>query len=71
VEQQYELPVPPELMSLATYASEDGIVGHQSKERPIGLANFIYLSTGECQGQEIEAVINSLSAKKMPRTRWV
>jgi hypothetical protein len=23
------------------------------EERPIGLANFIYLSTGKCQGQEV------------------
>ena len=44
---------PSELMSLATYVSEDGLVGHQWKERPIGCANFICLSTGECQGQEV------------------
>jgi hypothetical protein len=30
-----------------------GLVSHQWKERPIGLANFICLSTGECQGQEL------------------
>jgi hypothetical protein len=56
VEQQYELtsiPPPPELVSLATYVSEDGLVGYQWKERPIGLANFIRLGTGECQGQEV------------------
>jgi hypothetical protein len=63
VEQQYELtsnpphppppPGPPELVSLATYESEDGLVGHQWKERPIGQANFICLSTGERQGQEV------------------
>jgi hypothetical protein len=41
-------------MSLAAYVSEDGLVGHQWKERPIGLANFICLSTGERQGQEGE-----------------
>ena len=40
-------------MSLAAYVSEDGLVGHHWKERPIGLANFICLSTGECQGQEV------------------
>ena len=40
-------------MSLAAYVSEDGLVGHQWKERPIGLANFICLSTGEHQGQEV------------------
>ena len=40
-------------MFLAAYVSEDGLVGHQWKDRPIGLANFICLSTGECQGQEV------------------
>jgi hypothetical protein len=41
---------PLELVFLAAYRSEDDLVGHQWKERSIGLANFIYLSTGECQG---------------------
>jgi hypothetical protein len=36
-------------VSLAPYVSEDGLVGHQWKERPIGHANFICLSTGEHQ----------------------
>jgi hypothetical protein len=40
-------------MFLAAYVSEDGLVGHQWKERPIGLENFICLSTGERQGQEV------------------
>ena len=40
-------------MSLAAYVSEDGLVGHQWKERFIGLENFICLSTRECQGQEV------------------
>ena len=54
MEQQYELTSPPpELVSLAAYVSEDGLVGHQWNERPIGLANFICLCTGECQGQEV------------------
>jgi hypothetical protein len=44
---------PLELKSLAAYISEDGLVGHQWKERPIGRANFICLSTGERQGQEV------------------
>jgi hypothetical protein len=39
-------------MSLAAYVSKDDLVGRQWKERPIGLANFICLSTGERQGQE-------------------
>jgi hypothetical protein len=37
---------PPELVSLAAYVAEDGLMGHQCKERPIGRANFICLSTG-------------------------
>jgi hypothetical protein len=40
-------------VSLAAYESEDGLVGHQWKERPIGHANFICLSTGEGQCQEV------------------
>jgi hypothetical protein len=46
-------PVPPELMSLAAYVSEDGRLGHHWKERLIDLANFICLSTGEYHGQEV------------------
>jgi hypothetical protein len=40
-------------MSLAAYVSEDGLVGHYWEERPLGLANFICPSTGECQGQKV------------------
>jgi hypothetical protein len=40
-------------MSLAACVSDDGLVGHQWKERPIGLVNFICTSTGESQGQEV------------------
>jgi hypothetical protein len=40
-------------MSLAAYISEVGLDGHHWEERPLGLANFICLSTGECQGQEV------------------
>ena len=53
VEQHYELTSTPELLSLAAYVSKDGLVGHHWKERPIGLANFICPSTGECQGQKL------------------
>jgi hypothetical protein len=42
-----------ELMSLAAYVSEVGLVSHQWKERPNGLANFICLSTGEHQDIEV------------------
>jgi hypothetical protein len=52
MEQHYELTSTPELLTLATYVSKDGLVGHHWKERPIGHTNFICLSTGECQGQK-------------------
>jgi hypothetical protein len=42
-----------ELMSLAVYESEIGLVDHKWKERPISRANFICLSTGEQQSQEV------------------
>jgi hypothetical protein len=56
VEQHYELTSTPELLTLAEYESEDGLVGHQWKKRPIGRANFICPSTGERQGQEVGVV---------------
>jgi hypothetical protein len=40
-------------MSLAAYVSEDALVGHHWEEKPVGLANFICLSLGELQGQEV------------------
>jgi hypothetical protein len=40
-------------MCLAAYVAEDGLVGHQWKERHIGRENFICLSTGERLGQEV------------------
>jgi hypothetical protein len=43
----------PELLTLAACVSKDGLVGHHWKERPIGHANFICLSTWERQGQEV------------------
>jgi hypothetical protein len=52
VEQQYEQ-APPELVSVAAYVAEDGLVSHHWEERPFGIANFICPSTGECQGQEV------------------
>ena len=51
--QHYELTSTPELLTLAAYVSKDDLVSHHWKERPIGLANFICLSTGECQGQKM------------------
>jgi hypothetical protein len=53
VEQQYELTSTPRACVLAAYVAEDGPVGHHWEERPLGLGNFIYPSTGECQGQEV------------------
>ena len=56
MEQHYELTSTLELLTLAAYASKDGLVGHHWKERPIGLANFICPSTGESQGQKVGGV---------------
>ena len=53
VEQHYELISTPELWTLAAYVSKDGLVDHHWKERPIGQANFICPSTGECQDQKM------------------
>jgi hypothetical protein len=53
VEQHYELTSTPELLTLAAYVSKDGLVSHHWKESPIGHANFICTSTGECQGQKV------------------
>jgi hypothetical protein len=53
VEQHYELTSTPELLTLAAYVSKDSLVGHHWKERPIGLANFICPSRGECQGHKV------------------
>jgi hypothetical protein len=53
VEQLYELTTTPELLTLAAYVSKDDLVCHHWKERPIGLANFICPSTGECQGHKV------------------
>ena len=51
--QHYELTGTSELLTLAAYVSKDGLVGHHWKEMPIGQANFICPSTGECQGQKM------------------
>jgi hypothetical protein len=60
VEQHYELTGTPGArvswyiyIYIYIYISEDGLVGHHWKEKPLGLANFICLSTGERQGQEV------------------
>jgi hypothetical protein len=56
VQQHYELTSTLELLTLAAYVSKDGLVCHNWKERPIGLANFICPSTGELQGKKWEWV---------------
>jgi hypothetical protein len=51
VEQQYELTsTSPELVSLAAFLAEDGLVGHHLEDRSLGIANFICPSTGETPG---------------------
>jgi hypothetical protein len=60
VEQQYELtsstPPPPELVSLAAYVSEDGLVGHQWKERPLVLQNLSASVQGNARAKKWEWV---------------
>jgi hypothetical protein len=41
-------------VSLGAYVSEDDLVGHQWKERPIDFANFICLSTGIARAKKWE-----------------
>jgi hypothetical protein len=48
-------------MSLAAYVAEDGLVSHHWEESPLGIANFIWPSTGECQGQEV--VVGGLGSR--------
>jgi hypothetical protein len=50
VEQQYQITSTPELVALAAYVAENGLVGHHWEERPFGLTNFICPSTGETPG---------------------
>jgi hypothetical protein len=65
VEQRYELTSTPEFLTLASCVSKDGLVGHQWKERPIGLANFICPSTGEHRAKMWECVGRGLGGEGM------
>jgi hypothetical protein len=56
VEQQYELTSTLELLSIAAYESEDGLVGHHWNERPIGHANFICPNMGNARAKKWEWV---------------
>ena len=47
------LPVPTDCVSLAAYVAENSLVSQHWEERPLGLTNFICPSTGECQDQEV------------------
>jgi hypothetical protein len=57
-------------VSLAAYVSEDGLVSHQWKERPISRANFICLSTVECQGQEVGVGVYGSGGGEGMRDFW-
>jgi hypothetical protein len=57
VEQKYELTGNPlELVSLAAYESEDSLLGHQWKERPIGRANLYASVQGNARAKKWEWV---------------
>jgi hypothetical protein len=43
-------------MSLAVYVSEDGLVGHQWKKRPIGLLNLYSSVQGNARAKKWEWV---------------
>jgi hypothetical protein len=61
---------PPGLVSLAAYLLDDGLVSHQWKERPIGHANFICLSTGECQSKKWEWVSRGMGGREGMEEFW-
>ena len=44
--------VPPELLSLAAYVADDGLVGHHWADRLLGITTLCP-STGEHRGQEV------------------
>ena len=52
--------VPPEIMTLAAYVAEDGLVGHHWKERPTGLAKFICPVQGNTRAKKWEWVGESM-----------
>ena len=54
MEQQYELTSTPELLSLAAYVAEDGLVSHHWEERPLGLANFGPIISERLQKKDCE-----------------
>ena len=56
-------PVPPELMSLAAYVAEDGLVGHRWEERPLGLANLYASVQGNARAKKWEWVGRGVEGK--------
>jgi hypothetical protein len=57
VEQQYELTsTPPELVSLAACVLEDGLVGHQRKERPLVMQTLYASVQGNARAKKWERV---------------
>jgi hypothetical protein len=56
VEQHYELVSTQELLTLATYVSKDGLVGHQWKERSIGLETLYAPVPGNARAKKWEWV---------------
>jgi hypothetical protein len=49
-------PVAPELVSLAAYVAEDGLVSHHWEERPLDIANFICPVQGNARAKKWEWV---------------
>jgi hypothetical protein len=54
VEQQYELPSTPKLVSLPAYVAEDGLVGHHWEERPLVLQTLYASVQGNARAKKLE-----------------
>jgi hypothetical protein len=69
MEQQYELTsTPPELVYLAAYVSEEGLVGHQWKERVIGLQTLYTSVQGNARAIKWEWVSRGVGAGRVRGT---
>jgi hypothetical protein len=58
-------------VSLAAYVAEDGLVGHQWKESPLGLANFIYPSKGNTKTKKWEWVVRGAGRGEGTGNFWI
>jgi hypothetical protein len=56
VEQHYELASTQELLTLAAYVSEDGLVGHHWKERPLDMQTLYAPVQGNARAKKWEWV---------------